>query len=156
MPKPEGGPQGERFRLVMFWDTSAIVPLLLDQSATGAAREHARSDPGIVVWWGTSVECASAIARLEREEILDTAATDMARGLLDDLAAAWYEVAPNDAVCGHARRLLLRHALRAADALQLGAALVWAEDRPNAHRLCTLDERLAVAARREGFVLVAF
>jgi predicted nucleic acid-binding protein len=140
----------------MFWDTSAIVPLLLDQPASGEARDHARSGPGMVVWWGTSVECASAIARLEREQVLDVAATDVARGLLDDLAVAWYEVAPNDAVRGHARRLLLRHPLRAADALQLGAALVWAEDRPNAHRFCTLDDRLGVAARREGFALVDF
>ena len=140
----------------MFWDTSAIVPLLLDQPATAAAREHARSGLGMVVWWATSVECASAIARLEREDVLDTAAADMARALVDDLAAAWYQVAPTDVVRGHARRLLLRHALRAADALQLGAALVWAEDRPNAHRFCTLDERLAVAARREGFALAEF
>ena len=135
----------------MFWDTSAVVPLLVDQPATTAVRDRARSDPGMVVWWGTSVECASAIARLEREHVLDAAATDVARGLLDDLVGAWYEVAPTDAVRGHARRLLLRHAIRAADALQLGAALVWAEDRPDTHQFCTLDDRLATAARREGF-----
>ena len=140
----------------MFWDTSAIVPLLVDQPATTSVRDRARSDPGMVVWWGTSVECASAIARLERERVLDEAATDIARGLLDDLVGAWYEVAPTETVRGHARRLLLRHALRAADALQLGAALIWAEDRPDAHRFCTLDDRLAAAARLEGFAPVAF
>lgn len=137
-----------------FWDTSAIVPLLVDQPATAAVRDRARSGRGMVVWWGTSVECMSAIARLEREHVLDTAATDVARALLDDLSGAWYEVAPTDAGRGHARRLLLRHALRAADALQLGAALVWAQDRPDAHRFCTLDDRLGAVARREGFALV--
>ena len=140
----------------MFWDTSAIVPLLVDQPATAAVRDHARSGPGMVVWWGTSVECTSAIARLEREHVLDAAATDVARGLLDDLAGAWYEVTATDAVRGHARRLLLRHELRAADVLQLGAALVWAEDRPDGHRFCTLDDRLGTAARREGFALFEF
>lgn len=68
----------------MFWDTSAIVPLLVDEPVTTAVRDRARSGPGMVVWWGTSVECASAIARLEREHALDAAATDVARGLLDD------------------------------------------------------------------------
>lgn len=140
----------------MFWDTSAIVPLLVDEPVTTAVRDRARSGPGMVVWWGTSVECASAIARLEREHALDAAATDVARGLLDDLVGSWYEVAPTDAVRGHVRRLLLRHALRAADALQLGAALIWAEDRPDTHRFCTLDDRLGTAARREGFTLVEF
>ena len=140
----------------MFWDTSAIVPMLVDQPASTAVRDRARSDPGMVVWWGTSVECASAIGRLEREQVVDEVATDIARGLLDDLVGAWHEVAPTDAVRGHARRLLLRHALRAADALQLGAALIWAEDRPENHRFCSLDERLRTAARLEGFAPVAF
>ncbi len=140
----------------MFWDTSAIVPLLVDQPATTAVRDRARSDQGMVVWWGTSVECASAIARLEREHVLDAAATDVARGLLDDLAGAWHQVSPTDAIRGHARRLLLRHPLHAADALQLGAALIWAEDRPDTHRFCTLDDRLATAARLEGFTPVGF
>jgi hypothetical protein len=48
----------------------------------------------------------------------------------------------------------LRHPLRAADALQLGAALRWAENNPRGHRFHTLDSRLTDAARREGFDLV--
>ena len=140
----------------MFWDTSAVVPLLVDQPASTVARDRARADPSMVVWWSTPVVCASALARLEREQVLDVAGVDASRGLLHELKSTWYEVAPTDAVRGHASRLLLRHPIRAADALQLGAALVWAEDRPDGHRFFTLDDRLGAAARREGFSVIDF
>jgi predicted nucleic acid-binding protein len=46
--------------------------------------------------------------------------------------------------------LLRVHVLKAADALQLAAARVWAGDVADGE-LVTLDERLALAARLEGF-----
>jgi predicted nucleic acid-binding protein len=46
------------------------------------------------------------------------------------------------------------HTLRDADALQLAAAFVAAERRPSSLEVVTLDERLAGAARKEGFVLI--
>ncbi|MHC4974262.1 MAG: hypothetical protein ACYTG3_18225 [Planctomycetota bacterium] len=52
------------------------------------------------------------------------------------------------------KRLLGIHNLRAADALQLGAALAAASDDPTAWELVCLDECLARAARREGFAVV--
>jgi len=51
-------------------------------------------------------------------------------------------------------RLLRVHPLRTADALQLGAAIVAAEDHPATLPLLTLDDRLAQAAEREGFAVV--
>jgi predicted nucleic acid-binding protein len=51
-------------------------------------------------------------------------------------------------------RFLRVHRLRAADALQLAAAFTAAERRPVSLRVVTLDERLADAARKEGFALV--
>jgi predicted nucleic acid-binding protein len=45
------------------------------------------------------------------------------------------------------------HILRAADALQLAAAVVVAEGLPSSLDIVTLDERLAAAARREGFTV---
>lgn len=44
--------------------------------------------------------------------------------------------------------------LRAADALQLAAALAAAENNPSALSIVTLDDRLAEAAEREGFPLM--
>jgi hypothetical protein len=44
--------------------------------------------------------------------------------------------------------------LRAADAMQLGAALEWAEGRPTGRLLMTLDAQLGRAAAREGFRVI--
>jgi predicted nucleic acid-binding protein len=108
----------------------------------------------LLVWWGTSVECLSAIARRERDATLTPAAADEARRRLHFLREKWSEVSPSEQVRENAERALLRHPLRAADALQLGAALRWAENNPRGHRIHTLDARLTDAARKEGFELV--
>jgi len=107
------------------------------------------------VWWATEVECVSALASLEREGALRETATTVALERLDRLAESWNEVQPVVAVRGTARRLLRVHTLRAADALQLGAAVVAAEGQPASLEIVTLDERLAAAARREGFAVGA-
>lgn len=138
---------------MIFWDTSAIFPLLVQEPTSRGMRKLARSDRDIIAWWGTSLECLSAIARREREGSLSTDAAHQARGLLATVQASWYEVAATETVRRHAARLLLRHPLRAADALQLAAALVWVELAPDGQRFATLDTRLAHAARGEGFVL---
>jgi predicted nucleic acid-binding protein len=136
-----------------FWDASAIVPLLMTEPATKALQGRAGTDPAMLVWWATAVECASAIARLERDGSLDAAAVNEAFDRLKRLGEGWHEVEPSDAVREAAVRFLRVHPLRAADALQLAAAFVAAERRPSSLEVVTLDERLASAARKEGFAL---
>ena len=114
----------------------------------------AAADPVLLVWWGTAVECASALARLERESALDSSATTLAFGRLAQLTASWQEVEASDLVRETAVRLLRVHPLRAADSLQLAAAFVAAEGRPATLELVTLDDRLALAAQKEGFVVI--
>jgi len=97
------------------------------------------------------VECASALARLAREGPRTRGEVVQARRVLATLAASWTEVLASETVRDHARRLLLRHPLRAADALQLGAALTWAGGAPKGHAVATFDARLAEAAYKEGF-----
>jgi len=116
-------------------------------------RAIAEADPVMCVWWATEIECVSALARLEREGVLTDTATAAALERLDLLAEAWNEVQPVVSVRGAARRLLRVHALRPADALQLGAAVVVAEGVPSSLDIVTLDDRLAAAARREGFTV---
>ena len=137
-----------------FWDASAIVPLLMTEPATKTVQALAEKDPAMLVWWATEVECASAIARLERDGALDDAAMTQAFERLKHLAQAWHEVDPNDPVREAAVRFLRVHPLRAADALQLAAAFIAAERRPSSLEVVTLDDRLAVAARKEGFLLI--
>ena len=136
-----------------FWDTSALVPLLAEEPATTAAQRLYGEQPA-VVWWATPVECASAIARLERDAALTPAQVVEAFGRLDALRASWIEIEPGDEVREVARRMLRVHPLRAADALQLAAAWLGAERRPPSLPLVSLDERLRAAAAREGFPLV--
>jgi predicted nucleic acid-binding protein len=137
-----------------FWDASAIVPLLMTEPATKPIQALAEKDPVMLVWWATEVECASAIARLERDGVLDDAALRQAFDRLKQLAQAWHEVDPSDPVREAAVRFLRVHPLRAADALQLAAAFIAAERRPSSLEVVTLDDRLAAAARKEGFVLI--
>jgi uncharacterized protein len=137
-----------------FWDASAIVPLLISETTTAALQAVASKDPVMLVWWGTEVECASAIARLDREGGLDEQAVRQAFGRLKQLAGGWHEVDANDSVREAAVRFLRVHALRAADALQLAAAYIAAERRPPSLELITLDDRLSAAARKEGFEVI--
>jgi uncharacterized protein len=136
-----------------FWDSSALVPLLAAEAATRPVRALYLRDSAVVVWWATPVECASAIARLERDQALSAADAAVAFARLDALAASWLHVEPSDEIRETARRLLRVHPLRAADALQLAAAFVAAERRPSTLTLVTLDDGLRTAAGREGFVL---
>lgn len=137
-----------------FWDSSAIVPLLIGEASTTAVLRTLRADPEIVAWWASEVECVSALARLEREAALAPAEMSAALHRLKALAGSWLEVQPVATVRETAIRLLRVHPLRAADALQLAAASAAAEGHPHTLEFVTLDERLAQAAEREGFPIV--
>lgn len=134
-----------------FWDTSALLPLIVEEPRTKAMEALLRDDPAAAVWWLTPVECWSALARLEREQRLTEQEVAQSARLLDEAARRWTEVPPIERVRDQASRLLRVHPLRAADALQLAAALVLSDFEPRALPLVTLDDRLATAARREGF-----
>ena len=136
-----------------FWDASAIVPLLVAQESTAAVQALARTDGRMLVWWASQVECAAAIARLERDGALDEGAAAQAFHRLHLAVNGWYEVEAGDGVREAAVRFLRVHPLRAADALQLAAAFGAADRRPPSLEIVTLDERLASAARKEGFLL---
>lgn len=133
-----------------YWDTSAIVPLLVDEATSTIVRDAFDADPLVVTWWGTAVECVSALARLEREGAMTPAEMQAAGERLDALELTWAEVQPTDQLRALAGRLLRVHALHAAEALQLAAALVGAEGQPGSLTVVSLDARLALAAEREG------
>jgi uncharacterized protein len=139
---------------VRFWDTSALVPLLVHEAATKAVRALFAADPVVLVAWTTPVECASAIARAEHDGLLTRGEAGAAFSRLDELANLWREVEPTNEVRDVARRLLRVHRLRAADAVQLASAILAAERRPASLSIVTLDDRLAVAAGKEGFATV--
>jgi predicted nucleic acid-binding protein len=139
---------------VRFWDTSAIVPLCVSEPATGVTRRLAAADPALVVWWATRTECISALARRRREGELPAADEQRARRALDALALEWSEVLPGPTLRQRAERLLAVHPLRAADAFQLAAALLWSRGETRTHEVVCFDERLRAAAQREGFQIL--
>ena len=138
-----------------FWDASAIVPLIVDEPRRAALIRLIEADGDLLVWWGTPVEIVSALARREREHQLAANAATAAHEALRAISASWHEVVPSDAVRRTAERLLRTHALRAADSLQLAAALVAADHDARTLEFVCLDERLASSARREGFAVLA-
>lgn len=133
-----------------FWESSAIVPLLFDEKPTKALRAFAREDRDLHVWWATELECLSAIGRREREGA-DADRIQTALRQLALLASRWDEVVPGLAVREIAQRLLRVHPVRAADALQLAAAIVLADQNPASVEFLSVDDRLRDAASREGF-----
>jgi predicted nucleic acid-binding protein len=139
---------------VKFWDASAIVPLLVAERTTRRLQALAAKDPVLLVWWGSEIECVSALTRLERDGALSAQALTLALRRLRQLTDGWHEIDPSDAIREAAARFLRVHPLRAADALQLAAAFLAAERRPASLEIVTLDERLGTAARKEGFVVM--
>jgi len=134
-----------------YWDSSALVALVLDEPRSAERRATVRRDPAIVTWWGSRIECASALNRLERDGRFKGDGLDRSLDQLALLADSWIEIEPLEQVRRRAIRLLRLHPLRAADALQLAAALTAAGEDPQRLDLVSSDERLSAAARREGF-----
>jgi predicted nucleic acid-binding protein len=137
----------------MFWDSSALVPVIVPEQRSGVITNLLAADEEPVIWWATPLECQSALRRRHREEPWPAerlaAATERLRLLVQHADT----VAPTDDVRRRAGRLLAVHALRGADALQLAAALIWCEEQPHGEGFVTFDARLADAAAAEGFVI---
>lgn len=138
-----------------FWDSSAIAPLICGEPTRKRLAQLLEEDADIIAWWTTPVEVASAVARREREGLMSADEATAALGIARDLSHAWHEIAPSDALRRTAERLLRVHTLRAADSLQLAAALIAADHDPNSLPFVCLDVRLAGAAQREGFSVLA-
>jgi len=136
---------------VRFWDSSALIPIVVREGRSPLVETLATDDPDMMVWWASPAECGSAVHRLRREGVFTpTQAAQVLAGLTTVLDAA-NAVQPGDEVCAKALRLLGVHPLRAAGALQLAAALLWARERPGGRDFVCLDERLRTAAAIEGF-----
>jgi len=104
-----------------------------------------------VVWWATNVEIQSALARLKRERVLPDKHYSAALQRLSVLRLGWREIQPTNRLRDIAGNRLDLHELRAGDALQLAAALVWCNEKPKNRAFLCRDIRLREAARREGF-----
>lgn len=106
------------------------------------------------VWWGTRTECLSALVRRAREKGSMSDDIGFSRLVLISLAQTWTELGPSESIRDRADLLLEVHALKAADAFQLAAALEWGQGFIPDREFVSLDRRLRDAANREGFLVV--
>lgn len=136
-----------------FWDSSAIVPLLLPEPETTACKRLFAEDNKIFVWMFTPTEVWSAVYRKIREGKIAEGELKNIKDRMDLLQKGWSEVVRTEATRAKAHRLLAVHSLRAADVLQLAAALIAFDDHPEGEHFITFDRNLAQAAGKEGFLV---
>lgn len=136
-----------------FWDASALVPLCINQGTSHQAHAQYRKF-ALAVWWGSFVEVHGAVCRLHREQQISDAAKKGGAERLRLLSRAWRELLPDDQVRALAVEVLDKYSLKAADSLQLAAALVWCAERPSKRTFICADQRLAPAASSAGFSVI--
>ena len=137
-----------------FWDTSALLPLLIKEASSSTMKKLYEESSEVIVWWGTEIECISALARREREESVSITECFDAGKRLQEILSYVAEVGPSLEIKRIAKRLLKTHPLRAADALQLAAAISVAGENLSDLTMVTLDNRLKHCAEREGLQVV--
>lgn len=138
---------------MIFWDSSAIVPLLVNEPKTAEAQTALKGDRAIMVWCLTFLEATSALNRRLRTEEIHFGHFRAGEERLKKLSAAWDQIVFSDKLTQLTARLLRTHPLRTADALQLAAALVAGGHDASQVNFFSYDERLNEAAAREGLSL---
>jgi len=137
-----------------FWDTSALVPLCIQQQNSSLAGQLT-TQYGIAVWWAAVVEARSAFARDLRNGVISNAEHHTAILRVEKMRQNWVEILPDEPLRLFAEDLPDRFALRAADALQLAAAYTWTMQRPAGRPFISGDKRLLDAAGQLGFRTLA-
>jgi uncharacterized protein len=137
-----------------FWDSSSIIPLIVEEPTSELTDRIFREDQEMVVWWETEVECVGGLATTFRKGRFDNEQVEQALERLADLIEGWSEIQPTDQVRVRAERLLFARELKTADAMQLASALLWCGDDPRAAELVCQDRQLRRAARLEGFTVL--
>ena len=140
-------------RQAAFWDASAVVPLCVHEPLSSRARALLKTHPA-VVWWATPVEVSSAIGRLRRASLLDAEDAELAQKDLQVLMRGWKEIRPHDDLRSLAIHLMQKYPLRAAEGIQLAAAMVWCMGRPSKRNFISSDDRLSEAAQLAGFHVI--
>jgi predicted nucleic acid-binding protein len=119
-----------------FWDSSALVPLCVRQTASQSFRQ---------LWRHSS--------RLHRENQIDAKGLQFAINRLEAMRRQWREIITGDKLHSIAAELPDTYSLRALDSFQLAAALVWCKEKPKGRLFICDDMRLSEAAQKVGFTI---
>ena len=137
-----------------YWDASALVPLIVAEPDSESVRTWLSEDDHIVTWVWTCTEIIGAIERRAREGSLSRLQRRDVLERFNAFADSWDEVTEVLAMRSRANALLARHPLRAADAGQLGAALLVQEQLASPLTFVCLDQRLSSAAELESLRVI--
>jgi hypothetical protein len=136
-----------------FWDSSAIIPLLVLEDKTEYCISAFQTDKEIMVWTMSKVEVFSALCRSFRENTLTEGTFELAKKRMTDLFDIAFKIASMSKVKERALRLLQVHTLKASDALQLASVLVATQEVTSKLPIMCFDEKLKQAAKLEGFAI---
>ena len=139
-----------------FWDASSLLTLAVREPYTERMEALLRRDPEVVLWWGTPVDCASALAAAQRQGRLAASDLPKARAVLDHLRQRAFEIQALEEVRSRALRILAVHPLHAAPALELAAALIWCRERTQGVSFVSDEDSLRQAAALEGFRVLPY
>ena len=134
---------------MIFWDSSAIVPLCVNEPATSTVRSILAEDPVTVVWWTTRTEVHLCPSAADSRGQSYFSGRKIGKGRAGDPSSTWIEIQPTARLRAIAERLLAVHSLRSADAFQLAAALQWCRGHTTDMSLVCFDTRLRSAAYKE-------
>jgi len=137
-----------------FWDSSALVALVIEEASSASVEHLAAQDTEMALWWGARVECRSALTRRARDGRVPIGEAQRASTEIEMIAAEASETPPSEPLRLLACELVERHPLRAADALQLAAAVTARSGTTQPVEFVCLDQRLRQAAEREGFAVL--
>lgn len=136
--------------MIAYFDASALVKRYVEEAGREEVVERLDRDLAATSRL-TETEIVSALARRCREGIFSANERDRIMGAVRrDFANALFVSEVTDRVILQSRELLVRHPLRAADAVQLASALALAEELRLDVAFLAFDERLLEAARSEG------
>ncbi len=109
--------------MIAYFDTSSIVPLLVEEPATDRCQEHWEAADRVVTVRLARVEAHAALAQAERSSRISSPQLRSAVTGLDDLLGQVDHVEVDDELVRTAAALAEAAGLRASDAVHLAAAL---------------------------------
>jgi predicted nucleic acid-binding protein len=140
--------------MMYFVDASALVKRYVRETHSASVRRLLATGP-VAISRLSEVEIPSALARLAREGQLAARHRDRAIAAFVVDLGSWHVVELTTDVMALARRQIIRHVLRAGDAIQLASAL-WLQEatgEPLAG-VMAFDTRLVGAARAEQLMVI--
>ena len=137
--------------MILYVDTSALVPLLVDEPTSGECGELWDGADGVTCTRLAYIEAVAALAQAERRGRISALQVRDGRSVLEDLWSVVDVIELDEALMTEAARLAVAHGLRGYDAARCAAAVT-----ANDADLVAVsgDTRLLAAWEAEGVAVV--